>query len=70
MGRRSPDERTVAGSRLHAVWLRKRPGDYAPFTRTQLELGFTLPAVAYVRAQQYRRRLSQRFLEVLGPGSP
>ena len=53
-------------SALHADWLRERPGDYAPFTRTQLELGFTLPAVAYVRAQQYRRRLSQRFLEVFG----
>jgi aspartyl-tRNA(Asn)/glutamyl-tRNA(Gln) amidotransferase subunit A len=51
-------------SAAHRRWLHERPGDYAPLTRTQLELGFTLPAVTYVRAQQYRRRLIQHFLAV------
>ena len=34
-------------------------------TRSQLELGFALPATAHVRAQQFRRFLGQRFLDVL-----
>ena len=51
-------------SAAHRDWLHERPGDYAPQTRTQLELGFMLPAVSYIRAQQYRRRLVQRFLAV------
>ncbi|WP_309570027.1 amidase family protein, partial [Deinococcus sp.] len=46
--------------------LHERPADYAPLTRTQLELGFVMPAVTYIRAQQYRRRLIQRFFTVFG----
>lgn len=64
-------------SLVHAAWLRERPEDYAPFTRTQLELGFTLPALSYLRAQQYRRHLGRRFLDtftrvdaLLGPTAP
>ncbi|MFK7602360.1 amidase [Deinococcus sp. SM5_A1] len=53
-------------SAAHSGWLQERPSDYAPLTRIQLELGCVLPAVAYVRAQQYRRRLVQRFLAVFG----
>ena len=34
-------------------------------TRAQLELGFTLPATAHVRAQQFRRFLGQGFLDLL-----
>ena len=34
-------------------------------TRSQLELGFALPATAHVRAQQFRRFLGRRFLELL-----
>ena len=46
-------------------------------TRSQLELGFVLPATAHVRAQQFRRFLGQRFLDrldrfdaLLSPGVP
>jgi aspartyl-tRNA(Asn)/glutamyl-tRNA(Gln) amidotransferase subunit A len=34
-------------------------------TRMQIELGFPIPAVTHVRAQQYRRHLTQQFLTVL-----
>ena len=51
---------------IHARWMGERPEDYAPMTRAQLELGFALPGVAYLRAQQFRRRLTAHFLEALG----
>ena len=35
-------------------------------TRSQLELGFALPATAHVRAQQFRRFLGRRVLDLLG----
>ncbi len=50
---------------IHADWMATRPQDYAPFTRTQIELGFAVPAVTHVRAQQYRRHLTRQYLEVL-----
>lgn len=50
---------------VHAHWINNRAEDYSPFTRTQIELGFAIPAVAYVRAQQFRRRLTQQFLLAL-----
>jgi aspartyl-tRNA(Asn)/glutamyl-tRNA(Gln) amidotransferase subunit A len=49
---------------IHQDWLRSRPGDYAEGTREQLELGALIPAVDYVRAQQYRRRLLEEFQTV------
>ena len=51
---------------LHARWMATRPEDYAPMTRAQLELGFGLPGVMYLRAQQFRRRLTAHFLSALG----
>ncbi|WP_293914336.1 amidase [Deinococcus sp.] len=51
---------------LHAHWLQWQGGDYAPDTRAQIELGFALSAVTHVRAQQFRRHLTRRFLEALG----
>jgi aspartyl-tRNA(Asn)/glutamyl-tRNA(Gln) amidotransferase subunit A len=48
---------------VHQEWLRDRPEDYAEMTRQQLELGALIPAVDYVRVQQYRRRLLAEFLE-------
>jgi aspartyl-tRNA(Asn)/glutamyl-tRNA(Gln) amidotransferase subunit A len=50
---------------IHEEWLRSRPEDYAEMTRQQLELGALMPAVDYVRVQQYRRRLFVEFLDVL-----
>ncbi|MER3555851.1 MAG: amidase [Meiothermus sp.] len=52
-------------SAVHQGWISRRPEDYAPFTRFQIELGFALPAVAHVRAQQFRRHLTRQFLKVL-----
>jgi len=45
------------GTLVHEAWLRQRPQDYAEMTRQQLEMGALIPAIVYVRAQQYRARL-------------
>jgi len=57
--------------------LDEHPEALAEQTRSQLELGFALPATAHVRAQQFRRFLGQRFLDcldrfdaLLSPGVP
>jgi len=49
---------------IHEGWLRERPEDYAPMTRTQLELGAMLPAIDFVRAQRVRRKLISEVQEV------
>jgi aspartyl-tRNA(Asn)/glutamyl-tRNA(Gln) amidotransferase subunit A len=46
---------------VHETWMRSRPEDYAPMTRTQLELGLLVPATDYVRAQRYRALLRSEF---------
>jgi aspartyl-tRNA(Asn)/glutamyl-tRNA(Gln) amidotransferase subunit A len=51
-------------SAIHARWLKERPEDYAPMTRQQLEMGFAMPAVHYLRLQQYRRYLVSLFVDV------
>lgn len=51
---------------IHQEWLRSQPVDYAEMTRQQLELGALVPAVDYVRVQQYRRKLLTEFLDVFG----
>ena len=50
---------------VHAGRIAERAGDYAEETRFRLELGFAIPAAAYVRAQQFRRYLGGRFLSAL-----
>ena len=45
--------------------LDEHPEALAEQTRSQLELGYALPATAHVRAQQFRRFLGQRFLDRL-----
>jgi aspartyl-tRNA(Asn)/glutamyl-tRNA(Gln) amidotransferase subunit A len=52
-------------SAIHARWLSERPEDYAPLTRLQIELGYTVTGMAHVRAQQYRRYLAGQLLELL-----
>lgn len=52
-------------SLVHQRWIAERPEDYAPFTRIQIELGFTLSAMAHLRAQQFRRHLTRQFLQAL-----
>lgn len=51
-------------SAIHAAWITTHPEDYAPLTRLQIELGFAIPAVTHVRAQQYRRHLTGQYLKV------
>ena len=46
---------------VHETWMRSRPEDYAPMTRTQLELGLLVPATDYVRAQRFRSLLRAEF---------
>ena len=50
---------------IHAEWIREQPDEYAPVTRQQLQMGFAIPAVTHVRAQQYRRHLTRQFMTVL-----
>lgn len=64
-------------SAIHARWLRQRPEDYAALTRQQLELGFVIPSLTYVRAQQFRRYLTAQFMQafervdvILSPTAP
>lgn len=51
-------------SAIHARWIKERPEDYAPMTRQQLEMGFAIPAVHYLRLQEYRRYLVSLFADV------
>lgn len=44
-------------SLIHEAILRDRPDGYAPGTRAQVEAGFDVPAVEYLRAQALRERL-------------
>ena len=46
-------------SAIHAEWVTTRPDEYAPLTRQQIEIGFAIPAIVHVRAQQYRRHLGR-----------
>ena len=62
---------------IHAEWHARRPEEYAALTREQLDLGVTIPATAYVRAQRYRRQLTRTFLDcfagvdaILSPTAP
>ena len=64
-------------SAVHARWIEERPEDYAILTRSQIELGFAVPVLAHVRAQQYRRHLTSQFLDafaqvdaILSPTAP
>lgn len=59
---------TLAGpeaAAIHNKWIHERPDDYAPLTRQQIELGFAVPVMAYVRAQQFRRYLAARMMDAL-----
>jgi aspartyl-tRNA(Asn)/glutamyl-tRNA(Gln) amidotransferase subunit A len=50
---------------VHEEWLGTRPGDYAPLTREQLELGTRTPALTYLRGQRFRETLRSEFNAVL-----
>ena len=51
---------------IHADWFAQRPQDYAELTRDQIEAGFGMSAVDYVRAQRHRQRLTGHFVDALG----
>ncbi len=46
---------------LHQQYMRDDPSGYAPATRAQLDLGFTVPAVRYLRALETRHSLIADF---------
>ena len=48
-------------SAQHARWMRERPGDYSPAVRSRLEVGFTVPAVAYLETLRARAAWLERF---------
>lgn len=49
---------------VHAERLARHADAYGPQTRTQIEQGFLVPGVTYVRAQQHRQRLRARYLDL------
>ena len=49
---------------VHEQMLKEKPENYAEMTRQQLELGALIPAVDYLRTQQFRTKLTREFLEV------
>jgi aspartyl-tRNA(Asn)/glutamyl-tRNA(Gln) amidotransferase subunit A len=50
---------------IHAERYAKHPAGYGWQTRMQIEQGFLVPGVSYVRAQQFRRHLAARLTNVL-----
>lgn len=50
---------------VHAERYARNAASYGPQTRQQIEQGFLVPAVSYVRGQQMRRRLAARLLAIL-----
>jgi aspartyl-tRNA(Asn)/glutamyl-tRNA(Gln) amidotransferase subunit A len=50
---------------IHRSRLAERPEAYAPQTRSQIEAGPGVSAMAYLRAQDYRQRLTQAMEEAL-----
>lgn len=62
---------------IHAAWIAEQPDAYAPLTRQQIELGFAIPTLVHLRAQQFRRHLTTQFLHaftqvdaILSPTAP
>jgi aspartyl-tRNA(Asn)/glutamyl-tRNA(Gln) amidotransferase subunit A len=50
---------------VHAERLGRDGAAFGPQTRAQIEQGFLVPAVSYVRGQQYRRRLAAALGQIL-----
>ena len=50
---------------IHRHLVAERPRGYGPYVRAEVLLGNALPATAYVRAQQFRRRVARDFLGAL-----
>lgn len=50
---------------IHETRLDESPGTYAPQTRSQIEAGPRVSAMAYLRAEEYRRRLTASLSEAL-----
>ncbi len=50
----------------HSAWYPDRADDYSSGTRANIEAGFNVPAVEYVRALQERRRLTETVNDALG----
>jgi len=48
---------------LHGHWLRTRPQDYSAQARARLELGFTIPAAAYIDSLRLRGVALREFAE-------
>lgn len=49
---------------VHADRYRRHAGAYGRHTRLQIEQGFLVSAVSYVRGQQFRRRIAAQLLEI------
>jgi aspartyl-tRNA(Asn)/glutamyl-tRNA(Gln) amidotransferase subunit A len=48
-------------SAQHAHWMRERPGDYSSAVRARLEVGYAIPATAYLETLRLRAASLERF---------
>ncbi len=53
----------VEGAAVHGGWLKDRAQDYGPQTLGRLMAGLFIPAEAYLRALEFRRRFARQTLE-------
>jgi aspartyl-tRNA(Asn)/glutamyl-tRNA(Gln) amidotransferase subunit A len=53
----------VEAAAFHWQWFQTRSGEYSPKLRALIEAGTRVPAVAYVRAQQVRRKATEQMCE-------
>jgi aspartyl-tRNA(Asn)/glutamyl-tRNA(Gln) amidotransferase subunit A len=57
---------TVEAASYHAPWMRSRPQDYTPLTRSRLENGLAYSAVEYLEALRWRGPALEEHLAAIG----
>jgi aspartyl-tRNA(Asn)/glutamyl-tRNA(Gln) amidotransferase subunit A len=57
---------TVEAASYHAPWMRSRPQDYTPLTRSRLENGLAFSAVEYLEALRWRGPALEEHLTAIG----
>jgi aspartyl-tRNA(Asn)/glutamyl-tRNA(Gln) amidotransferase subunit A len=57
---------TVEAASYHAPWMRSKPRDYTPLTRSRLENGLAYSAVEYLEALRWRGPALEEHLTAIG----
>ncbi len=50
---------------IHGRWIRERPQDYSMYVRSRIEPGLSIPATAYLEAQNLRTRYLDEFMRTV-----